>query len=383
MTSYRTTPTLRDLAVFTGEPQHQNFCRMAEMLPSRTMAPSSRPSALPEGEPSGLPPTYRFEGTTRSTSAFLSDTDTAALLVLVDGRVRHEHYALTCGPDVPWMSMSVAKSFVSALVGIALDEGHIPSLDAAVSDFVPVRPGSAYDGVCVRDVLRMSSGARWTEDYSDPRSGVFRLVQESESGGSLAEFVATMEREYEPGTVCRYNSADTVVLGLLVSRTTGRGLADYMREKLCEPLGMVSPGHWLVDSRGIELAYYGLNLTARDYARLGELYRNGGVWQGIRVLPARWVTDSVTVGSPHCEPGRVLGGQGPLGYGYQWWIPEGDRGEFSAIGVYNQYVYVDPAGATTIVKLSANRTFGTSPDEATNRERETLTLLRAIAAHNT
>ncbi|MFE4540337.1 serine hydrolase domain-containing protein [Streptomyces scopuliridis] len=381
MTTQGTPVTFGDLALFTGKPQHQNFCRMAELLPSRPMAPSSRPSALPMGNPGAMPPTYRFDGLARSTDTFLAETDTAALLVLTDGKVRYEHYALTGGPEVPWLSMSVAKSFVSALVGIALDEGHIPSLTASVSDFVPVRPGSAYDGVPVRDVLQMSSGARWDEDYSNPRSEVFRLADAVQSGGSLERVVAEMEREHPPGTLCRYNSADTLVLGRMLAHATGRTLADYMREKLGEPLGMTSPGHWLIDPQGDELSHNGLTLTARDYARLGELYRNGGVWQGRRVLSDDWVRDSVTVTTPHCAPGRVRG-PGPLGYGYQWWIPEGDRGEFSAIGVYNQYVYVDPSAATTIVKLSANRAFGTTPDESTNRDLETLALLRAITQHN-
>ncbi|MFJ1574965.1 MULTISPECIES: serine hydrolase domain-containing protein [unclassified Streptomyces] len=373
--------TLGDLGLFTGVPQHQHFCHMAELMRTRAMTAAGRQYAWPVKGSDPLPPTFDFGGSRRSTEEFLAVTDTAALLVLTDGSIRHEHYALTGGPDVPWLSMSVAKSFVSALVGIAHAEGRIPSLDAAVSDFVPVRPGSAYDGVAVRHVLQMSSGARWSEDYSDPESEVFRLAQATQQGGSIHDFVASMTREFTPGTVCRYNSADTQVLGELVVRATGRTLADYMQEKLCEPLGMTSPGQWLLDDSDTELAFNGLNLTARDYARLGELYRNGGVWQGCRVLPQEWVRDSVTVAAPHLAPGRVEG-PGPLGYGYQWWIPEGDRGEFSAIGVYNQYVYVDPPSATTIVKLSANRAFGTSAEESTNHDMETLALLRAIARQN-
>ncbi|WP_411146219.1 serine hydrolase domain-containing protein [Streptomyces sp. x-80] len=169
----------------------------------------------------------------------------------------------------------------------------------------------------------------------------------------------------------------------LVARATSRPVADYMHEKLCEPLGMTSAGYWLLDPAGRELAFAGLNLTARDFARLGELYRNDGAWQGRQVVPAQWVRDSVTATAPHLQPGRPLtGGQHiDLGYGYQWWIPAGDRGEFSAIGVYNQFVYVDPVSRTTIVKLSANRRYGTSPGEATNREMETVAFLRAIARH--
>jgi CubicO group peptidase (beta-lactamase class C family) len=230
----------------------------------------------------------------------------------------------------------------------------------------------------------MSSGARWNEDYNDPTSDIFRLTMAAMGiGSTLDDFVTTVVGEYEPGTVCRYNSSDTQALGALVARATGRPVADYMREKLCEPLGIAATSHWIVDPDGTPLSFAGLNMTARDYAKLGELYRNGGRWQGRQIVPADWVRDSVTVAAPHLAPGRPLIGGRPfdLGYGYQWWIPAGDRGEFSAIGVYNQFVYVDPASAATIVKLSANRRYGTSTEESTNRDLETIAFLRAVAQH--
>jgi CubicO group peptidase (beta-lactamase class C family) len=374
--------SLADLGLFTGAPQHENFCRLTDLLDVREMAPSAKPHTWPQGAPIALPETYEFDGATRSTEEFLVDTDTAALLVLVDGALRHEHYALTGGPDVQWLSMSVAKSFISALVGIAVDEGHIGGIDEPISTYVPVRAGSAYDGLPIRHALQMSSGARWNEDYHDPNSDIFRLSAATMGlGGTLDDFVATMARESEPGTLCRYNSGETQVLGALLARATGRSVSAYMREKLGEPLGVSSPGYWIVDPAGVELAFGGLNLTARDFAKIGELYRNGGVWQGEQLVPADWVRDSVTVTAPHLAPGRpLIGGDPlPLGYGYQWWLPDGDRGEFTAIGVYNQFVYVDPASDTTIVKLSANRRYGTSTEEYTNRELETIALLRAIA----
>ncbi|WP_405927188.1 serine hydrolase domain-containing protein [Streptomyces sp. NBC_00035] len=376
---------LGDLGLFTGAPQHENFCRIRDFADTRETVSSSKPYAWPVGKPITFPDTYEFDGTVRSTEEFLADTDTAALLVLIDGEIRYERYLLTGGPDVPWLSMSVAKSFVSALVGIAVEEGHIRSIDEAISAYVPVLPGSAFDEVTIRNVLQMSSGARWNEDYSDPDSDIFRLSLATVGfGGTLDDFVASMVRESEPGTVCRYNSGETQVLALLVARATGRSLADYMQEKLCEPLGMTSPGYWIVAPDGREMAYGGLNLTARDYARIGELYRGGGVWQGEQIVPAAWVRDSVAVAAPHLEPGRPIVGGHPidLGYGYQWWLPAGDRGEFSAIGVYNQFVYVDPTTRTTIVKLSANRRYGTSTEESSNREMETVAFLRAIARHD-
>lgn len=203
---------------------------------------------------------------------------------------------------------------------------------------------------------------------------------QGENGG-LDGFVARMVGESEPRTICRYNSGETQVLGALIARATGRTLTEYMQEKLVEPLGFQSPGHWMTDGLGTEACFAGLTLTARDFARLGELYRNHGEWHGRQVVPAQWVTDSVTVDSPIRASGEPVVGDHrfPLGYGYQWWIPAGDRGDFSAIGVYNQLVYVDPGSRTTIVKLSANRAYGTSGDESTNRDSENVEFLRAIA----
>lgn len=375
--------SLADIGLFTGVPQHENFARIDTLAPVSRMPASTRPSAWPTGPQSLLPSTYVFDGATKSTQTFLDDTDTAALLVLVDGQIRYEQYALTGGPMVTWLSMSVAKSFISALVGIAVDEGHITSIDESISSYVPVQPGSAYDGVSIRTVLQMSSGARWNEDYNDATSDVHQLIQAMTGrGGGLNGFVARMSRQSAPDTVCRYNSGETQILGALIAMATGRSVSDYMADKIVEPLGFESPGFWVTDRLGTEMSYAGLNLTARDYARLGELYRNGGKWHGRRIVSEDWVRASTTIDSPIREAGHpIVGDHGiELGYGYQWWIPAGHRGDYSAIGVYNQLVYVNPETATTIVKLSANRRYGTSTAESTNRDVENVEFLRAIAA---
>lgn len=369
---------LIELALFTGQPQYGNFCRFKDILPVSRMAASSAPHAFADGPAMALPQTYSFDGKEKSTEAFLSDTDTSAVLVLKDGAVVHEQYRLTGGRDVQWISWSVAKSFVSALVGIAVAEGAIRSIDAPISDYITVEPGSAYDGVSIRNILQMSSGARWSEDYSDPGSDVMRLGATMAGVMTLDTFVATMVAESKPGTVCRYNSGETQALGALLVKATGRSLTDYMRERLVEPLGFESDAYWLVDGTGMEMAFAGLNVTARDFAKLGELYRNNGR----QIVPEDWVKASLRADAPHLQPGKpILADHSfDLGYGYQWWLPDGDRGEFSAIGIYNQLIYVDPSRGVTIVKLSANPAYGTSMDESTNRELENIALLRAIAA---
>jgi hypothetical protein len=212
------TKTLFDFGLFTGAPQHDNFCRLHELCPVSKLEPSTKPYIFPAGEELKLPETYTgVDGKEHSVEALISDTCTGALFVLHDGKVALEKYWLTSGPSVPWLSMSVAKSFTSTLVGIAHAEGLIKSLDEPISNYVKVTPGSAYDGVPIRVVLRMSSGARWNEDYSDPKSDIaaFGAAARGVNGGSLDEFIANMVREAEPDTVCRYNSAETQVLGAL------------------------------------------------------------------------------------------------------------------------------------------------------------------------
>jgi CubicO group peptidase (beta-lactamase class C family) len=371
------------LGLFRGGPQHEHFDRMYELLPSTRMTPSSSPHHFPDGSPVTLPASFRVGGSTIDTEQFLDVTDTAALLVLRDGAVVHEQYRLTGGREVQWMSMSVAKSFVSALVGIAVGQGLIGSIEEPISDHVEVEPGSAYDGVRIKDVLQMSSGARWHEDYSDPASDVARLGTAMGPGGSLDRFVATMTPDRAPGTVCRYNSADTQALGSLLVNVTGRTITDYMQEHLCEPLGLEHDGYWLLDATGREMAFGGVNLTARDFAKLGELYRLGGRWNGRQVVPADWVAASIVPDAPHLEHGspEIAGEKLADGYGYQWWLIPGGLDQYSAIGVYNQWVFVSPHHRVTVVKLSATRTYGTTMGEETNFDGTHELFLRAVAEH--
>lgn len=378
MSESSTEPTLN---LYSGEPQHDNFARMDEFFPTRKMAASKKPFDFPVGDSIDLPETFVFENSKRSTKDFLVETDTSALLVLKAGKMIHEQYWLTGGEDVQWISWSVAKSFVSVLIGIALDDGLIESVDVPITHYVPALMGSAYEGVSIKNVLEMSSGARWNEDYSDLDSDVHKLGAVMAGQTSLEEFVAGIPRETEPGSVCQYNSADTQALGLLLAKVTGRAVADYMQEKICEPLGMVSQGYWLLDTSGMEMVLGGLNLTARDFAKIGELFRNGGKWEGKQIVSSSWVTASTASDEKQLQPGQVIVGGHvfPFGYGYQWWVPGGEKGEFSAIGVYNQFVYVDPSANVVIVKLSANRTYGTTTEEAENQEEQTMELLRAIA----
>jgi len=366
-------------SMFSGVEQFETFNRIAEIFPHHVINASTSPYRFPRGKPIELPESYQFHGESRDTQTFLDETDTVALFVLSNGEVVYENYWLTGGPDVHWMSMSVGKSFVSALVGIAIESSHIASVEDPITDYVPSLDGSAFDGVRIKDILQMSSGARWDEDYSDPESDIMRFIHAFGTGASLNEFTATLVREHEPGTYQYYNSIETQALGMLLVAATGRSLADYAGEKLWEPLGMERDAYWITDDEGMEIAAGGLQAVARDYAKFGQLYLNGGAWHGTQVVPAEWVHDSVTPDAPHVMPG--VDPEYPVGYGYQWWVLQGHEGEFAAIGVYNQFIYVNPTKRTVIVKLSANSGYGLTDDDTSWRELESFELFRSIGSH--
>lgn len=356
--------------LFTGAPMHDYFPIMMKAQPSIRMEAAPSPYSFPVGEPFDLPETMAFNGAEERVDDFLDYTDTVAVLVLQNGRVRHEQYRLTGGRDVHWISWSVAKSFVSTLIGIAIDEGRIGGITDAISDYHPKLVGSAYEGVSIEDVLQMSSGARWNEDYADPESDIHRFGRAMSGQMPLDDFVHSMQNEHPPGTLCRYNSADTQALGMMLAGAVGQPVHAYMKDKLVDPLGFEAEGYWITDNAGVEMTAGGLMLTPHDFAKLGELFRRNGDWMGDQIVPADWVAAATTADKPHTQPGKtvIAGHTLPTGYGYQWWLQPGDRGDFQAIGIYNQYIHVDPITEAVIVKLSANRTYGTASTEEADQE---------------
>ncbi len=361
--------------LFSGEQQYDNFNRIKDMAPVTTMRGATKPFGFGCGEIIALPDTFNYMGGQVEVGSFLKSTDTSALLVIHQGKIRFEKYSLTGGRNVNWLSMSVAKSFIATAIGIAVDEGLI-DIQKVITDYVPDLKGSAYDSVRIKDVLQMSSGAAWSEDYSDPESDVLRLGMIMAAGGSLDEFVASMQPEKEPGVVNRYNSGDTQALGMLLTQATGTSITQYMQEKIWTPLGMESDAYWMTDDHGMEMAFVGMNATARDYAKLGELYRLKGKWQGKQIVSEQWIHDAVTPDAEHIMPN--VNDDLSLGYGYQWWVPESTEREYSAIGVYNQFVYVNPSRDLVIVKLSANADYAKENTEEYTREIETIEFFREI-----
>lgn len=367
-------------SLFTGAEQIDNFNRMHMMFPVTTMPAAEQPYSFPVVETVPLPTEFIYRGEQVETAEFLARTDTGAVLVIKDGAIQFEQYWRSGGQTQTWLSMSVAKSFISALIGIAIEQGHIRDINDPITDYAPELAGSAYDNVAIKDILQMSSGASWNEDYGDPESDINRFARVFALGGSMNKFATTLTREMAPGTYNRYNSTDTQALGMLLTAATGRSITEYMIENLWHPMGADNTGYWLTDADNMEMAFGGLNITARDYAKLGELYRLGGALNGHQIVPADWVSASIVADAPHLVPGDNPASDWPLGYGYQWWIPEGTTGEFMAIGVYNQFIYIAPEADMVVVKLSANSAYGTPEDEGASSGFESIEFFRATVS---
>ena len=377
-TAYRSEIARVYEVVFLFEPERiaRNFRSMEGMfqtVPVRHGPLTSQLTAAPRKLPAG----YEYKGQNKGVSSFLRDTWTTGLIVLQDGKVAHESYFLGNTSESKAISWSVAKSFISALVGIAVAEGRIKDIRQPVDDYVPALKGSGYEGVSIKDVMQMSSGIRFNEDYDDFFSDINRLGRAIALGSSLDAFVASLKRERTPGRFHHYVSMDTQVLGMVLRAATGETLAAYLESRIWRPLGMESDAYWLVDGSGMELAFGGLNAVLRDYARLGQLYLNEGAWQGKQIVPAAWVRASVTPDAPHLQPGNPASNW-VLGYGYQWWIPQQPDGDYLAIGVYGQFVYVDPKRRIVIAKTSAYPNYNI---DGADKELETIALFRAMARH--
>lgn len=284
-------------------------------------------------------------------SAWVAERSLTGLVVLKNGELAYEAYYQGTGEHDKRISWSVAKSYLSALFGILVDEGVFPDLHAPVTDFAPELKGSAYDGASIRDVLQMSSGVRFDEDYLDSKSDINRMGRVLALGGSMDTFATKLKhRDATPGTVWQYVSIDTHVIGMVIRGATGRNVIDLLSEKLIQPLGVEAEPYYLTDGYGTAFVLGGLNMPTRDYARMGQMFLQNGYYNGRQIVSEAWVKES-TSASAHTAPGEIK-------YGYQWWIPaDAEDGEFLARGIYGQYVYVNQPEGVVVAMNSADRQF--------------------------
>lgn len=343
--------------LFDKEQITSNFRTMNDFWPSSTLTQAGQPFVYPRKDQVSLPAEFKYNNEVLNTKTFIDSSFTTGLIIIQDDTIVYENYFLGFDESTTTISWSVAKSFISALFGIAVEEGLIKSIEENVEVYVPELVGSSYEGVKIEDVLQMSTGVKFNEDYGDFNSDINRWGRGFALGRSQDKFAASLERVEEPGTYHHYVSINTHVLGMILVRATGQSITEYMQEKLWTPAGMEFDAHWLLDGNGMEMALGGLNATLRDYAKIGSIFLNNGFWNGKQIVPKDWIAASTTPDAPHLMPGPNAKSAHPLGYGYQWWIPEGDQGEFIALGIYNQQIYINPSTKTVIAKTSANPNF--------------------------
>lgn len=298
-----------------------------------------------------IDPAYTMGDERGGVADYMSRNHVSGLLVIKNSKIVLERYAPPETESRPWTLFSVTKSITSTLVGMAVKDSSITSLEDMVVEYIPELAGTAYDGTRIADLLKMRSGLRWNETYTgtdgDDATEMAALIAE-DKGKSLIPFMARLPHITAPNMAFNYNTQDTNALGIIVCRATGKSLSDYLSEKIWVPCGMEADAYWATDA-GLEIGGAGCGAVLRDLGRFGLFMLSGGLIDGVETLPANWIKDATTNYSG-TAPGMLEGLEG-TGYGYQWWLrPDGS---FEAIGIFGQSLRIFPQHDLVVVTLSA------------------------------
>ena len=329
----------------------KTFAHSDELFPVRIVERGNETRKLPKAKTPLKNVVFETGGKRYDLFDYLALNRVAGLLILKNGEVVLEDYELGTGPETHWPSYSMAKSVSSTLIGAALRDGSLGSLDDPVTKYVPVLKGGAYEGVSVRNVIQMASGVQWNETYTDPNSDRRRLleIQLQEKPGTILPFMNALSRAGAPGTIWNYNTGETFVVGAVLEGATHKALAEYLSEKIWKPWGMEFEAQWQLESpKGMGWAGGGLSATLRDFGRIGLLVQADGVIDGRRMVPEGWFEEAGSA--------KEIGGK-TVEYGYLWWTyPKGDGvhdGAFQARGIFGQQLYINRKEKVVIVVLSA------------------------------
>lgn len=304
------------------------FRNLQRIYPTRALPASPSPHPLGERPQDLSSLTYRVDGERFTVADFLAHESSIGVIVVQDGDVVLEHYASGNDATDPWVSFSVTKSVTSMLIGAAVHDGFIESVDEPAVHYLPRLRGTSYEGASIEDVLHMASGVAWNEDYADPRSDV--ALAGGLNGLELQRYLGKLPQEHEPGTVFNYNTGETNLVGEILRSAIGNNASTYLNTKIWQPFGMEHDASWVISGPGAgELGGCCISATLRDYARIGLFALAGGVLpDGTRVLPGNWMAAST-------RPS-----QGSEGYGYLWWLFDG---HYAARGIFGQQIRIDPA----------------------------------------
>jgi len=345
----------------TSDIQIHTFRNIDRLFPVRVVSRGTSVLALPKSSRPLMGVEFKSGGKTYDLIDYVALNRVTALLVLKDGKIAYEDYEMGNTERTRWMSMSMVKTVTSTLIGAAIQDGHIKSIDDQVTKYVPALVGSAYDGVSIRYLLQMASGVKWDETYTNPVSDRRHMLeaQIAQRPGAIMDVMAKLPRAAAPGSVWNYSTGETYVAGAVVRAAVGRPLAQYLSERIWAKFGMESAATWWLDSpEGMEIGGSGLSATLRDYGRFGLFLLNGGMAGQERILPDGWVRDA---GSSKTIGGKVVN------YGYLTWPVAAapgsiSEGAFQAIGIYGQHIYMNPREKVVIVVWGAlPKPTGTEP----------------------
>ncbi|MBR7801201.1 beta-lactamase family protein [Undibacterium sp. FT137W] len=328
------------------------FRNIHRLFPSATIPKSNKPFPLKAAAKPLSSFVFTDRGRQVSLDQYLELNQIAGLLILKDRQIYLERYRFGNTEKTRWMSMSIAKSITSTLIGAALKQGKIKSLQDPVVKYVPELKTSAYANVSIRDVLTMSSGVRWNETYTDLRSDRRRLLeaQIAQKPGAALAVLQQLPRQAEPGTLFNYNTGETQVAAQVLRNAVGMPLSQYLGERIWSRFGMEAEASWWLDSpNGVEIGGSGMSATLRDYGRFGLFMLAGGLADNEMILPTAWTYEATT-------PKALKNGE-LIPYAYLWWpvvTRDGLRdGAYSAIGIHGQYLYINPKQNMVIVVWGA------------------------------
>jgi CubicO group peptidase (beta-lactamase class C family) len=343
-------PTDRNVLFWTVDQRDAAFRAMEKLVDTNVIAKGDRVHELAQGAPINID---------TDINAYMKAQRNAGLIIVQDGKIRFEKYGLGQNAKGRWTSFSVAKSFTSTLVGAAIKDGYIKSLDDKVSAYIPDLKGSAYDDVTVKQLMTMTSGVKWNEDYTDKKSDVALFNNHKAEPGVdvTVSYMRKLPREAPAGSKWVYKTGETNLIGVLVSSATKKTLSAYLTEKVWKPYGMEADAIWMLGSTNHEISGCCISATLRDYARFGQFIAGGGVAGGQKVVPDTWFAEATTKHADIGTPGK--------GYGYQWWTY--DDGTFAAQGIFGQGIFIDPKRKLII---ASNGDWPTATDPTMGEARE-------------
>lgn len=322
------------------EEQSYGLRHFDQIFPVRNISRSANPRPFLQGP--NKPVHFSFGGQRIELASYAKQAGVAGLLILKDGLLREERYSNGLNRHARWASFSMQKSFVSVLIGIAIGEGLITSVDDPIGKYIPALRGGALATIKIIHILQMSSGIEWNEDYADPKSDANIGVNIWSHGkrGDLLRFISQKRLAWQPGTRFQYNSLNTQILIELLKEATGKWPSKFLEERIWKPAGMSSDAWWQIENdNGIEDG--SICATLGDYGRFGQLMCDGGRFGDLQIIPSEWIVQSTTPSPLKADYG--------FQYGYMWWLRDRDR--FLAHGHYGQLIYVNPSTRLVIVTL--------------------------------